>query len=46
MMSVNEFKKGKVIKIDGELFSVVEYQHVKPARGAAFVRTKLKNVKF
>lgn len=45
MVSVNDFKKGMVIKLDGELFSVVDYQHVKPARGAAFVRSKLRNVK-
>jgi len=45
MVSVNEFKKGMVIKLDGELFSVIDYQHVKPARGAAFVRSKLRNVK-
>ena len=45
MISSNDFRKGVVIKIDGELFSVVEYQHVKPARGNAFVRTKLRNVK-
>jgi len=45
MISSNDFRKGVVIKIDGELFSVVEYQHVKPARGNSFVRTKLRNVK-
>ncbi len=45
MISSNDFKRGTTIKIDGELFSVVEYQHVKPARGAAFVRTKLKNIR-
>lgn len=45
MISSNDFKRGTVIKLDGDLFSVVEYQHVKPARGAAFVRTKLKNVR-
>jgi elongation factor P len=45
MISSNDFKRGTVIKLDGELFSVVEYQHVKPARGAAFVRTKIRNVK-
>ena len=45
MVSVNDFKKGMVIKLDGELFSVIDYQHVKPARGAAFVRSKLRNVK-
>ena len=45
MISVNDFRRGTVIKLDGELYSVVEYQHVKPARGAAFVRTKVKNIK-
>jgi len=45
MVSVNDFKKGMVLKLDGELFSVIDYQHVKPARGAAFVRSKLRNVK-
>ncbi len=45
MISSNDFKKGTVIKLDGELFSVLGYQHVKPARGNAFVRTKLRNVK-
>jgi len=45
MVSVNDFKKGLVIKLDGELYSVIEYQHVKPARGAAFVRSKLRHVK-
>ncbi len=44
MISSNEFKKGTVIKLDGDLLSVLEYQHVKPARGAAFVRTKLKSL--
>jgi elongation factor P len=45
MVSVNDFKRGLVIKLDGELYSVIEYQHVKPARGAAFVRSKLRHVK-
>jgi elongation factor P len=45
MVSVNDLKKGLVLKIDGDLFSVIEYQHVKPARGAAFVRVKMRNVK-
>ena len=44
MISVNEFKRGTVIKIDGELFAVLEYQHVKPARGGAFVRTKMRSL--
>lgn len=45
MISVNDFTRGVVIKLDGDLFSVIEYQHVKPARGAAFVRSKLRNVR-
>ncbi len=45
MISSNDFKRGTTIKLDGELFSVVEFQHVKPGKGGAFVRTKLKNVK-
>ncbi|TAL30722.1 MAG: elongation factor P [Spirochaetes bacterium] len=45
MITSNDFKRGVVIKLDGELFTVLEYQHVKPARGAAFVRTKLKSVR-
>ena len=45
MVSVNDFKKGLVVKLDGELYSVIDYQHVKPARGAAFVRSKLRHVK-
>lgn len=44
MISVNDFKTGVTIQIDGVVFSVVEFQHVKPGKGAAFVRTKLKNV--
>ena len=44
MISVNDFKRGTVIKLDGELFAVLEYQHVKPARGGAFVRTKMRSL--
>lgn len=44
MITSNDFKRGMVIKVDGNLYSVVEYQHVKPARGAAFVRTKLRSI--
>jgi elongation factor P len=44
MITSNDFKRGMVIKLDGNLYSVLEYQHVKPARGGAFVRTKLKSV--
>jgi elongation factor P len=42
--STNDLKNGMVLNIDGQLWSVVEFQHVKPGKGPAFVRTKLKNV--
>jgi elongation factor P len=42
--STNDLKNGLVLNIDGQLWSVVEFQHVKPGKGGAFVRTKLKNV--
>lgn len=45
MISVNDFRTGMSIEIDGELWQVVEFQHVKPGKGAAFVRTKLKNIR-
>lgn len=44
MISTNDLKTGLTIKIDHGLWSVVEFLHVKPGKGAAFVRTKLKNV--
>ena len=44
MISSNDFKKGTAIKVDGNLFIVVDFQHVKPGKGAAFVRAKLKNL--
>ena len=44
MISTNELKNGYVIEIDGVLNTVVEFQHVKPGKGGAFVRTKLKNL--
>ncbi|MBS2538624.1 elongation factor P [Catenulispora sp. NF23] len=44
MASTNELKNGMVLNIDGQLWSVVEFQHVKPGKGPAFVRTKLKAV--
>ena len=44
MISVNELRTGLTIELDGDIFSVVEFLHVKPGKGAAFVRTKLKNV--
>lgn len=45
MISVNDFKNGVTIEMDGQAFQVVDFQHVKPGKGAAFVRAKLKNVK-
>jgi len=42
--STNDLKNGLVLNIDNQLWSVVEFQHVKPGKGPAFVRTKLKNV--
>ena len=44
MASTNDLKNGLVLNIDGQLWSVVEFQHVKPGKGPAFVRTKLKAV--
>ena len=41
MISVNDFKNGLTIQVDGELWRVVEFQHVKPGKGSAFVRSKL-----
>lgn len=45
MISTNDFKTGVTIELDGEVYVVVDFQHVKPGKGAAFVRSKLKNVK-
>ncbi len=44
-ISINEITSGIVLRIEGELFEVVEYSHVKPGKGAAFVRVKLRNMK-
>jgi len=44
MATTNDLKNGMVLKIDGQLWAVVEFQHVKPGKGGAFVRSKLKNV--
>ncbi|WP_182348665.1 elongation factor P [Tomitella gaofuii] len=44
MASTSDFKNGLVLKIEGQLQQIVEFQHVKPGKGPAFVRTKLKNV--
>ena len=42
-VSTNEFKNGMHIEVDGSVWRIVEFQHVKPGKGGAFVRTKLKN---
>lgn len=44
MATTNDIKNGSVLNIDGQLWTVIEFQHVKPGKGGAFVRTKLKNV--
>lgn len=44
MATTNDLKNGMVLKIDNQLWQVIEFQHVKPGKGPAFVRTKLKNV--
>ena len=44
MATSNDLKNGLVLNIDGNLWTVIEFQHVKPGKGGAFVRTKLKNV--
>ena len=44
MFSAGDFKNGLTFEMDGNVYSVVEFQHVKPGKGAAFVRTKIKNV--
>ena len=45
MVSTSEFRNGLVLNFDGVLYTIVEFQHVKPGKGVAFVRTRLKNVK-
>ena len=44
MISTNQFKNGSHIELDGQVFRIVEFQHVKPGKGGAFVRSKLKNL--
>lgn len=44
MATTNDLKNGLVLNLDGQLWAIVEFQHVKPGKGGAFVRTKLKNV--
>lgn len=45
MVSSNDFRNGMTIEVDGELFTIVEFLHVKPGKGQAFVRTKMKSLK-
>ncbi|WP_205164118.1 elongation factor P [Arthrobacter roseus] len=45
MATTNDIKNGTVLKLEGNLWSVIEFQHVKPGKGGAFVRTKLRNVR-
>lgn len=45
MVSAGDFRNGLTIEVDGNVYQVIEFQHVKPGKGAAFVRTKLKNIK-
>ena len=44
MITAGDFRKGVTIELDGNVFNIVDFQHVKPGKGAAFVRTKIKNV--
>ena len=44
-VSINEIKSGLTILVDGDIYQVIEYQHVKPGKGGAFVRTKLRNLR-
>ena len=45
MINVNEFKSGMTIQYEGNIYMVLDFQHVKPGKGSAFVRTKLKNLR-
>src|SRR3984957_16166698 len=45
MISSNDFRNGVTILIEGQLWTVIEFLHVKPGKGSAFVRTRMKNVK-
>ncbi|SKB67060.1 elongation factor P [Lachnospiraceae bacterium] len=44
MVSAGDFRNGLTVEIEGNVFQIIEFQHVKPGKGAAFVRTKLKNI--
>jgi elongation factor P len=45
LISTSDFRTGLTIEIEGEIYSIVDFQHVKPGKGAAFVRTRLKNIR-
>src|SRR5690349_579682 len=45
VISTNQFKNGNHVEVDGTIFKILEFQHVKPGKGGAFVRTKLKRVR-
>lgn len=45
MISVNDFKTGLTIEVENDIFTVLDFQHVKPGKGAAFVRSKLRNLR-
>ena len=44
MISAGDFRNGITLEIEGNIYQILEFQHVKPGKGAAFVRTKLKNI--
>jgi len=44
MISASEFRNGVTVEVDGDIFTIIEFQHVKPGKGAAFVRTTLRNI--
>lgn len=44
MVSAGDFRKGVTFEMDGNVYKNIDFQHVKPGKGAAFVRTKIKNV--
>ena len=43
-ITAGDFRNGVTFEMDGNVYSIIEFQHVKPGKGAAFVRTKLKNI--
>ena len=44
MISASDFRKGITFEMDGDVYQIIDFQHVKPGKGAAFVRTKIKSV--